>query len=333
MNNSIYLYGGSFNPFHIGHLNVIETLVSSFPESKVVVMPSHRSPLKEFDYDPGIEHRVEVVKSMTRDLSVEVDTYEMDQGKKCYTVDVLPYIKEKYASDNINIVIGLDQLNQFHKWKNYQKVLSLANLLVVSRPGYDFLKFEDLPLDLQDLVDDYTQDKFILSTGLTITYLKLDENFDVSSSELRSKMRKGQPTGNLILEESKNYFLEKKIYERLDAKVEDYKKFTLDCEKLLNEKNALNVLSYDVRHITQPSEFNLIASGTNTRHTSSLAEHLIRYMRKTRGLSPIAVEGISEGRWIVIDYGALIVHVFYEFVRNEYNLEELWVNGELLKES
>lgn len=327
MSNSIYVYGGSFNPIHLGHISVIETLVKKFTEAKVVVVPAKRSPLKEFDYDPGIEHRIHAVKKATDYLDVVVDDYELKQDKKNYTVDILPYLKEKYESDDINIVVGLDQLKQFHLWKNYQKVLTEANLLVVSRPGFDFLKFDELPVELQDLTDDYTNDQFILSTGKKISYLQLSDDIDVSSSELRAKMRKGLSVGKLVPEDVKNYYIQENIYERLDNKVNDFEDFTMECAKVLQEKNALNVFAYDVRNITQPSDFNLIASGTNTRHTSSLAEHLIRFLRKTQGISPIGIEGLSEGRWVVIDYGSLIVHVFYEFVRSEYNLEELWSSG------
>ncbi len=327
MSNSIYIYGGSFNPVHTGHISVIETLLKKFPEGKTIVVPARKSPLKEFDYDPGIEHRINAVKKSVDYLDVTVEDYELKQDKKVYTVDTLPYFKEKYENSDINIVVGLDQLKQFHQWKNYQKVLTEANLLVVSRPGFEFLKFEELPVELQDLTDDFTENEFMLSTGKKIKYLQLEEDINISSSDLRSKMRKGLSVGDLVPDQAKNYYLQEKIYERLDDKVEDFEAFTVECANVLKEKNALNIFAYDVREITQPSDFNLIASGTNTRHTSSLAEHLIRFLRKTQGVSPIAVEGLSEGRWVVIDYGSLIIHVFYEFVRSEYNLEELWASG------
>ena len=68
----------------------------------------------------------------------------------------------------------------------------------------------------------------------------------------------------------------------------------------------------------------VIASGTSTRHASALAEHLSREVKRDFGVWPEHLEGIGEGRWVLLDYGALIVHVFYDFVRQEYRLEELW---------
>lgn len=73
-----------------------------------------------------------------------------------------------------------------------------------------------------------------------------------------------------------------------------------------------------------PSEFTLVASGTSTRHAASLAENLVTAVKDEFHLHPQSVEGLDEGRWVVVDYGSLIVHIFYDFVRQEYNLEGLW---------
>ena len=59
-------------------------------------------------------------------------------------------------------------------------------------------------------------------------------------------------------------------------------------------------------------------------HATALAEHLIKEVKKDYNVWPESLEGQSEGRWIVIDYGALIVHSFYDYVRQEYRLEDLW---------
>jgi len=71
----------------------------------------------------------------------------------------------------------------------------------------------------------------------------------------------------------------------------------------------------------------LIASGTSTRHAASLAENVVQAVKEEYNVLPQSVEGVDEGRWVVIDYGSLIVHVFYDFVRQEYSLEKLWKDG------
>ncbi len=328
--SNILVFGGSFNPPHIGHVNVIQTATENFEDYQMVVLPSYQSPLKFFDYDPGIDHRLSMMELATQGLPVKVDTYEKEQGEKCFTIDVLPSLKEKYKAENIKVLIGLDQLYQFDKWKNYKAILTMADLVVTSRPGFAFPELDELPVNIKEMVLDYSENEYILSTGKKIEFMILTEDIDVSSSFLRTNLRKGKPLSSQIPDKVQDYITKENIYEKVDKKVADYQIFSIQCREILKEKNALGVLAYDVRNISQPSEFNLIASGTNTRHTSALAENLIKTIRKTHGLAPIAIEGLNEGRWVVIDYGSLIVHVFYDYVRNEYKLEELWSEGELL---
>lgn len=82
-----------------------------------------------------------------------------------------------------------------------------------------------------------------------------------------------------------------------------------------------------MRNLVSPTEFSLIASGTSTRHAVSLAENLIQAVKEEYGAYPQSLEGITEGRWVLVDYGSLIVHVFYDFARQEYQLEQLWKEG------
>jgi nicotinate-nucleotide adenylyltransferase len=62
-----------------------------------------------------------------------------------------------------------------------------------------------------------------------------------------------------------------------------------------------------------------------------MAENLVKAVKDEFNVYPLSVEGVDEGRWVVVDYGALIVHLFYDFVRQEYRLEDLWKNGTELK--
>ena len=110
----------------------------------------------------------------------------------------------------------------------------------------------------------------------------------------------------------------------------DYEKFTHFCAEFLNSKKAINTRAFDLRDLVAPTEFSLIASGTSTRHAASLAENLIQAVKEEYGVYPQSLEGLGEGRWVLVDYGSLIVHVFYDFARQEYQLEQLWKQGKEL---
>ena len=88
-------------------------------------------------------------------------------------------------------------------------------------------------------------------------------------------------------------------------------------------KKARNPILLDVRHLTSLADAFLICHGTSNRQVSAIAEHIQRDL-KSKGISPLSVDGLKEGHWVLMDYGHVVIHVFYETTRSFYNLEGLW---------
>jgi ribosome-associated protein len=88
-------------------------------------------------------------------------------------------------------------------------------------------------------------------------------------------------------------------------------------------KKALHVLALDVRELTSIADVFIICSGRSNRQVVAIAEHIERQMRKHK-IKPLSVEGTAEGHWVLMDYGHVIIHVFFESVREFYDLEGLW---------
>ena len=88
-------------------------------------------------------------------------------------------------------------------------------------------------------------------------------------------------------------------------------------------KKAKGVVVLDVRELTSIAEVFIICSGTSNRQVSAIADHIQRFLKK-QSIKPLSVEGKSEGRWVLMDYGHVIIHVFYETTRSFYDLEGLW---------
>ncbi|PID40845.1 MAG: ribosome silencing factor [Proteobacteria bacterium] len=86
---------------------------------------------------------------------------------------------------------------------------------------------------------------------------------------------------------------------------------------------AGNPVLLDVRHMTSVADAFLICHGMSSRQASAIAEHVQRVLKK-QGIKPLSVDGIKEGQWILMDYGHVVIHVFYESTRRFYNLEGLW---------
>ena len=101
-------------------------------------------------------------------------------------------------------------------------------------------------------------------------------------------------------------------------------------------KKARNPVLLDVRHLTTLADAFLICHGTSNRQVSAIAEHIQRDLKK-QGIKALSVDGLKEGHWVLMDYGHVIIHVFYESTRSFYDLEGLWsdarrIQTESLKE-
>lgn len=103
----------------------------------------------------------------------------------------------------------------------------------------------------------------------------------------------------------------------------DGKAFTEKVCKILKDKKAEDVVSIDVRGKTETCDYFVIAGGRSMTHTRALIEYLEEELDK-EGVAPIRTEGVREGRWAVLDYGDVIVHVFNDEARLFYHLENLW---------
>jgi len=95
-------------------------------------------------------------------------------------------------------------------------------------------------------------------------------------------------------------------------------------------KKAISLVILDVRELTSIADVFIVCSGNSNRQVSAIAEY-IQVDLKKQGIKPLSVEGIKEGHWVLLDYGHVIIHVFYEPVRNFYDLEGLWVDAEKIK--
>ncbi len=327
--NRIGVFGGNFDPFHYGHLNSMLTVAEKLSLDEVRVVPAHISPLRVQIQGGSTEQRVAMLKMGIEghtDL-IKVDTREIERGGVSYTIDTLNSYLSEPGQNEIALIIGMDQFQKFDQWKDFDRILTLADLVVTSRPGMELpYTLDDWPIAVRSLVADYDGKQAMMKSGRTVHFLQL-EDVEASATEIRKKIRFGQSIHALVPPGVEKFIREHKLYASVQENIGDFEKFTDMCGGLLKEKGGVNISSYDLRERSAPTEFTLIASGTSTRHASALADHLMREVKKVYGIWPENIEGQSEGRWVVVDYGALIVHVFYDYVRQEYRLEDLWTKN------
>ena len=95
-------------------------------------------------------------------------------------------------------------------------------------------------------------------------------------------------------------------------------------------KKALGLVALDVHELSSIADVFIICSGRSNRQVTAIAE-FIQVDLKKHGIRPLSVEGKKEGHWVLLDYGHVIIHVFYESMRNFYDLEGLWIDAKRIK--
>ena len=93
-----------------------------------------------------------------------------------------------------------------------------------------------------------------------------------------------------------------------------------------SEKKALNLIVLDVRDLTSIADVFIICSGRSNRQVNAIADSIVAKLKKHK-IKPLSVEGTGEGHWVLLDYGHVIIHVFYEPVREFFDLEGLWADA------
>lgn len=92
-------------------------------------------------------------------------------------------------------------------------------------------------------------------------------------------------------------------------------------------KKAFDLVILDVRKLTSITDAFIICSGRSNRQVTAICEYIQTSLKK-KDIKPLSVEGKRDGHWVLLDYGHVIIHIFYEPVRNFYDLESLWVDAE-----
>lgn len=311
----------------MGHLSSLEQVQEIVGFEKVLIVPTSQNPLRAVTQGPTPEQRLEMVRrSVGSALSekFEVLDLEVKRSGPSYTIDTLEELKKSYKGSVLYLILGIDILKNFHEWKDFSKILKTTNIVVTSRPGNELPKSkDDLPGWLRDFTKSFANNKVILKSNKTLSFIQL-QDVHASSTDIRRRARNGEVISHLVTPAVEEFIRQEKLYTTDEVWVTDYEEMTRFCSKVAEEKGGLSITAYDVRELVQPSEYTLAISGTSTRHTRALCEHIMKEVKDRYGVYPQGTEGLSEGRWVVVDYGSLMIHVFYDFVRNEYRIEDLW---------
>ncbi len=133
----IGLFFGSFNPIHNGHMMLANYMVEFTDLQKLWFIVSPQNPLKEKKSLLQEHHRLDmVIKAIDDDPRFEVSDIEFRMPKPSYTIDTLTRLSERNPNTAFSLIVGMDSLENIHKWKNYEVLLQSYRLLVYPRSGF-----------------------------------------------------------------------------------------------------------------------------------------------------------------------------------------------------
>lgn len=111
----------------------------------------------------------------------------------------------------------------------------------------------------------------------------------------------------------------------------DPRSIALRCAELADQKKASDIVILDVKNIFPLSSYFVICSGESDRQVRAIASNIEEVLGKDK-IFPMGIEGLTEGKWVLMDYDEVILHIFQEEVRSFYDLENLWSDAPRIKE-
>lgn len=209
------LFGGTFNPIHLGHLRGAEEIRESFGLEEVIFTPAAIPPHKEAEGIMDPLHRLEMVQRATlKNPWFSVSDIELKRPGKSYSIDTLRYFKEIHQG-SLFFILGGDAFFEIETWREYETLFSLCHFIVMTRPSSQ-KKGEAIELP-EGLAPFFGYDPVIegwIHVSGNHLYLKEITFLDISSTQVRELIEKGGSVRYLIPTEVEAYIEEKGLYRR-----------------------------------------------------------------------------------------------------------------------
>lgn len=196
----IGLFGGSFNPIHLGHLHLAQTAMTCLGLDRLILIPTAVSPFKQQHPDMASpEDRLMMCRLAAETIpGCQVDDCELSRGGVSYTIDTVRHFRAQYPKAQLVLLLGSDMFLSFPKWRSWREILALAELGVVSREVDDRAILEQQKNKLQEYGS---------------VSLCLAPPFPVSSTQIREKCKKHQDYSCYLPEKVVQYIRMHHLYQ------------------------------------------------------------------------------------------------------------------------
>jgi nicotinate-nucleotide adenylyltransferase len=213
------VFGGTFNPIHYGHLRAAEEVRERLGFDKILFIPSGKPPLKTKDIALAA-HRFEMARLAILDNPFfEISDIEIQRTGKSYTVNTIEELKKARPSLEVYLILGIDAFLDIPNWRHPERLIALANFVIISRPGS---RFADLRLSpyLQKInrqalkrIDDAEEDACMVALEIRREAVLLRITpMEISATDIRNVLKDGKSIKYLLPAEVQSYIIKNKLY-------------------------------------------------------------------------------------------------------------------------
>jgi nicotinate-nucleotide adenylyltransferase len=352
---SIGILGGTFDPFHAGHLALARAARDELGLDRILVVPAAVPPHKLGQpISPAADRLAMVEAGIAGEPGLEVSRIELDRVGPSYTVDTVAELAaaERAAGrePDIAVILSAESFAGLAGWHEAERLLALARIVVAPRAGH--------PAPDRATVEQLTggrPKRVIVIDGPLV---------DVSASSIRRLAAAGRPLGDLVPPGVAHYIEAHRLY-RQPEPLEDPSPVTEPAEDpqiatattstiprpnglpnrgpaagpddrpldmarrivdLAEDKKAADIVLLDLTGLTTIADAFVICSGGSERQLDAIADGVIGGMREQK-VRPIGREGTAASHWVLVDFGSVVVHIFTPPERDYYSLEKHWAEA------
>ena len=213
------LFGGTFDPIHIGHLRCAEEMMELFGLNRIVFVPASRPPHKINAAITPFYHREQMIRlAIEGNPAFSFSDVENLRAGTSYSVETVEYLLDKYRLDNLELyfILGQDAFHAIRTWKDWERLLLLCHFAVMTRPGYLNQGLDAIlsPEFASRLTYDDSMKGYRGPAGHAICFREVTF-LDIASSNIRKRAREGKTINYLVPDAVRHYIVKNALYQDL----------------------------------------------------------------------------------------------------------------------
>ncbi len=213
-NVKIGLFGGTFNPVHLGHLRAAEEIREKFNLSKVIFIPVRIPPHKKHLITPSDIRFKMINMAIAGNSFFEISKIELQRQGSSYSFETIEFFNNFFQNKtDLYFIMGQDAFMEIHLWKKYPHFFSACHFIVMSRPGLTVIEHKNLiPPDIaMDFTYDSIEKCFVHKSGRCVYFCRITF-LEISSTEIRKNLKEGKSAKYLLPEPVEQYIKEHNLY-------------------------------------------------------------------------------------------------------------------------